>query len=726
MNFTSLFAKKNKDPEPEYFLAVEIHESLIKTALWEVKNNQPDVVQVGSFELWEDEDSLINGIDSSLDQAVNTISGKPNRVIFGLPDSWMEDDKIHPTKTKLVSRICKDLGLEPIGVVTINRAIAHYLKKRDGVPPTAILLEVYTTKIALSYIYLGEVKSTEEVAKSGDTGSDVEEGLTRMELPNYPARFILTNGSDLVDESQQVTAHPWQDRLPFKHLPKVESLAVDFSIRAIALIGGTEAVKYMGLEIDDQTEDQTPNIEESKKSESVNNITLPAEDLPDIKEHGFYYEEVTPPTEIATHINQSNENTQLEVEHAPEDDVPSIMSMPDALQDVAPPKNRFVLPKFPKINLPKVKLNFLPIVLILALPLLAVASYFFFGKAVVMLHFSPQSFSQTLSITVSQELNPQKPVLLATTQKVSGSTSETVATTGTATVGDRANGVVTIANKTTAPLVLKKGTLLTTDNGKYSFSLDEEVTIASASANLLDIISGKVSDVKVTATKIGPEYNLTKDNTLTVDTYSRSIAVAVAEKDFAGGTSRSVNAVSKDDQDKLMAQATEKIKQLIDEQVSTDSPGKKTIPISELELTKKTYDKTLGEESTTLSLDLEGSMDTFVYEEQDLFQLVDSELKSKLPPGNTLTPNSTNIKVESIQNTDGEYLANITVNATLYPEIDENKLSDFIKGKSIRTIRHFFEPIKGFTDASVKITPPIPVLSQYLPFKNISFQLVAN
>jgi hypothetical protein len=130
MNLTNLFGNKNKQPEPEYFLAVEIHESLIKTALWEILDSEPSVTNIGSFESWEDESSLINGVDMSLDQAVKVISSQPKRVIFGLPDSWMEEDKIHPTKIKLVSKLCKDLGLEPIGAVTINRAVAHYLKKR--------------------------------------------------------------------------------------------------------------------------------------------------------------------------------------------------------------------------------------------------------------------------------------------------------------------------------------------------------------------------------------------------------------------------------------------------------------------------------------------------------------------------------------------------------------------------------------------------------------------
>ncbi len=763
MNFTNLFSKKSNTPQAEYFLAVEIHESLIKTALWEVQDGQSSVVNVGTYELWADEDSLINGIDSSLEQAVKIISGQPNRVIFGLPDSWMEEDKIHPTKIKLVSRICKELGLEPIGAVTINRAVAHYLKKRDGVPPTAILLELYTTKISLSYIYLGEVKATEEVAKSGDIGSDVEEGLTRMDLPNYPARFILTNGSDLADESQQVTAHPWQDRLPFKHLPKVEPLPVDFSIKAIALIGGTEAVKFMGLPI--KEEKQSPITESSvipdlirnpdpspstiddlsstiSSASDSDNLQVPEGNIPNIEEHGFFYEEVEAP-KTASSIEESVipdliRNPDEAIDYSKiEEETSKVYTPEDRVEIIQPvtefpkskPKLKFTFPKIgklPKLAFPKFKFSFGPLLLIPLLLIAGVASYFYFGKVIVSLYFNPQSFNQTLTVFVSDTARSDKPTLVAITQKVSGSTKETTATTGTATVGERAAGIVTIANKTVAPLVIKKGTVLTTDNGKYSFSVDEEVTVASASSGLLDVISGKATGIKVSATKIGPEYNLSAENTLTVDSYSRTVAIAITEKEFAGGTSRSVNAVSKADQDKLIAQATDKIKQLTDSQVTSATPGKKTIPLSELQLTKKVFDKNIGEESTTLSLDMEASLDTFVYTEQDLFTLVDNELKAKLPSGSILKPNSTNIKVESLQKKDGEYQANVSITASLYPQLDEEKLKQVVKGKQIDKIRPFFDPIKGFTGAQVKITPPIPLLSKYLPLKNIEFDLIAN
>jgi hypothetical protein len=186
-------------------------------------------------------------------------------------------------------------------------------------------------------------------------------------------------------------------------------------------------------------------------------------------------------------------------------------------------------------------------------------------------------------------------------QKISSATKESLATTGQATVGDKATGKVAIFNRSTAPLVLKSGTVIASENGKNMYTLTESVTIASKSADLLSgsEVFGKVTGAAVTSTKIGAEYNMSKDSTFSVSDFSKTISYAVAETDISGGTSRAVNAVSKADQEKLLAQATEKIKENTSSQVSQDSPGKKAIPASELQFTKKVFDKNIGEESTT-------------------------------------------------------------------------------------------------------------------------------
>jgi hypothetical protein len=721
VNLVNLFGKKSKAPEPEYFLAVEIHESLIKTALWEILEGQPEIVNVGSYESWADEESLINGVDSSLDQAIKVIKGEPKRVIFGLPDSWMEQDKIHATKTKLITHLCKELGLDPIGVVTTNRAVAHYLKKREGMPPTVILLEVYTSKVAVSYVYLGEVKQTEEAARSGDLAHDVEEGLTRMDLPNYPARFILTNGNSLEEESQQITAFPWTDRLPFKHIPKVEVLPIDFSIKSIALTGGIEAVQFLGVEVID--EDTT-----TKSGTDDSNLVIPVETPSSIDELGFSYEETSAPMAIPA----APPMPEVEPESEPAVDSPG--DEPEyAFSDevTPPPKPRLTvkLPPIPKFSLPSLPhfhVSWLILLIIPVILLLGIIGYLFFGQAQITIHFDPQKISRQIGIAISESSQSGIPTLIATKKTFSGSATESVSTTGTATVGDKATGMITIANKSLAPIVLKAGTTITNDTGKYVYTIINPVTIASASSDPIDPISGKATGVQITASRIGAEYNLTKNTIFSVDNFSKAIAAAIAESDFTGGTSRTVNAVSKADQDKLLATATEKIKSQVKTDSETQTPGFKTLPLSDVQFTKKQFDRNLNEEATTVSLVLEGSLDALVYSEEDLYLLVAEEIKNQIPAGSSTTKETTVIRVENPTKVDGNYQAKINIDAPLFPKIDEAKLSGYIRGRLASGIRHFFEPINGFTSADVKIYPPIPLITKVIPLNNIKFELVGN
>ncbi len=730
VNLVNLFGNKSKPVEPEYFLAIEIHESLIKSALWEILNGQPEIVNIGSFESWTDEESLINGVDSSLDQAIKVIKSQPKRVIFGLPDSWMELDKIHSSKIKLVTHLSKELGLEPIGVVTTNRAIAHFLKKKEGMPPTVILLEVYVSKVAVSYVYLGEVKKTEEVARSGDLAHDVEEGLTRMDLPNYPARFILTNGGGLEEESQQITAFPWTDRLPFKHIPKVEVLPIDFSIKSIALTGGVEAVQFLGVEVTEEAVPEKITTEDSKDS----NLVIPVDEPPSIEELGFSYEEapvpLTVPTapqmpEILSEDDPASELVGDEPEYAFSDDSFSQPEKP-RLAVKLPPMPKFSLPSLPSFS--NMRFSWLSLLIVPGIFILGFIAYLYFGQAQIAIHFNPVKISKQLNIAISETARADMPTLIATKKVFSGTAQESVPTTGTATVGDKATGTITIFNRTPAPIVLKSGTTIGSENGKYNYSIADTITIASKSADLISgsEVFGKQSGVTVTATRIGAEYNLTKSSTFTVDTYSKTVAYAVADADFAGGTSRTVNAVSKIDQDKVLGVATEKIKTQVQSNQSVQTPGYQVLPLADIQFAKKQFDHNLNEEATTVSLNLEGSLDALVYSEDALYALVQEQLKNEIPSGSYLTRESSVIKVENPTLVNGQYEAKVSIEASLYPQIDEAKMVSYLKGKPASKGKNLLQTIPGYTSADVRIYPPVPLISKILPLNNIKFELVVN
>src|SRR3989338_10282519 len=116
MVLNNLFTPKNKKTTAELFLAVEIHESMIKSAVWQVEAETPSIVALGSYELWDSEDSLINGVDASLSEAIRGLSSEPDRVIFGLPDSWLSENRVHPTKQKLIKRLIKESEIKTIGM----------------------------------------------------------------------------------------------------------------------------------------------------------------------------------------------------------------------------------------------------------------------------------------------------------------------------------------------------------------------------------------------------------------------------------------------------------------------------------------------------------------------------------------------------------------------------------------------------------------------------------
>lgn len=710
MNLVNLFGKKSKSTEPDYFLAIEIHESLIKTALWEVTEGTPSFVNIGSFESWTDEDSLINGVDASLEQAVKVIKSEPRKVIFGLPDSWIDDGKIHSSKTKLISRLVKELGLSPIGMVPINSAIAHYMKKLEGIPPTAILLEIYTTKVVVSIIEKGEIISSEEAARSDDLAQDVEEGLTVIGKEKLPARFILTNGGTLEEEEQRITSHPWQERLPFQHLPKVEVLAIDFSIKAVALTGGTEAVAYLTGRIKEEPHEESLPQEET-------NIYVPGDTPTSITELGFTYEESSAPVTI--------EKAPPEPEYAIPQEEPVIV-------ENQKPKFVISLPKIPKIKLPDLKgkktllryLLVLPILLILGFVL-----YLFTGQATVLIAFNPQKISGQYTIAIAESSISGTPTLLATKKTISGSTKDQIPTTGDATVGDKATGTISIANKSTAPITIKAGATILSENGKYAYMITDTTTIASKSADPNPLTPGAygiTTGIKVTAVKIGADHNLPKNTIFSVDKYSVNTISAVADADFTGGTSRAVRAVSKVDQDKLLQTATEKIKLQIEASTQVQTPGLRSLALSDFVYTKKNFDKNVGEEATVLNLDLEGSIDTLVYSDDSLYQLVLGQITTKIPTGSEIFQGNTSINIETPVKKIGYYEAKVNVGTSLFPKIDTEKYTNLIKGKPVNGIRPLFSTIQGFDHLTIRITPKIPVFTSLLPLRNIKFELVEN
>lgn len=697
MNLKELLTSKKEIPEQEYFLALEIHESLIKTAVWEIVEKKPTIVSMGSFELWDSEESLINGVDASLTSATKNLLKKPKKVILGLPEPWLEGDKIHPTKTGLIKKVLAELGLKPMGLVTSVQAIIHHLKKKEGVPPSAILLEVYPDKVTVAVVKLGKVEAIEEVGRSGELNKDVQEGLARVSLDQLPPRFILTNGSSLEEEQQQLLSYPWQDKLPFLHLPKVEVLPAEFSIEAIALAGGSEAASSLGMVSDEKTPAPAKDtlltlgfqVEESKPQQ-VNDVSPPKE-KPVIQEKPKILKE--DPSPEPSH-SASKGKTYFK-------NLKSILSAQKTKLINGSRKPKLVI-----------------FSILLLVPIFLTIAYFTLASAQITITVKETSLSETVDVYFGGEADPEGINLPVNIQSLTASISESISTTGETLVGDKAGGDIVIYNGTNESVTVKSGTQIESDNLIYL--INTSTTIASQSANKVagTIELGKSDGVSVTAAGIGTRYNLSKSTEFSVGSYSRAVVYAIAENGFTGGASRTVKAVSKDDQQKLLEIASQKVISEIDLKVKEQDSSLSSLVIGELVYSKKDFSREIGEEADVVNLDLTGEVKVLLYSDLEIIKQVSDRLISKTNSGMKLLEGQTKIEILPPQETGKDldvYKTQATINSSLIPIIDQDRYISQLKGKSVNKLKNILETIPGYDSTKIIIRPKIPLLSNYIP-----------
>ncbi len=143
-NFFSKFSSRAEEKK-ETFLALEINNDTVKSAVWTVINNQVEVLRLGSIEAWEKDEEIIRAVDASVTSAVEGITSEPNKVIFGLPEDWVDGETITNSKKKILSLICEKLDLMPVGFVVSLEALVTYIKLKQGTPVSAIFIRLAET-----------------------------------------------------------------------------------------------------------------------------------------------------------------------------------------------------------------------------------------------------------------------------------------------------------------------------------------------------------------------------------------------------------------------------------------------------------------------------------------------------------------------------------------------------------------------------------------------------
>lgn len=688
-----LFLKKftSQEPKPEQFFALNLSEEKVQAAVWTVKDGRTEIVKLGSSEAWDGKtkEELLKAADQSLTQASAGLKPEPSGVIFGLPDTWIEKETITNEKKPWLKYLCDELELKPLGFVVTDTAIIAYLKIEEGTPISAILIQLNSSEINLTLVKLGKIIGSQLVGRSGDLGADVEEGLSRFDkIDALPARIVLYNGGgDFEEDKQQLLSFEWEDKLPFIHFPKVESLRSEITIKAVALAGGGEAAQALGIEI--------------KGPEAVKENT--AETL------GFVAN-----VDVAEVVE---EKPKLKPE-------PESKSKPKIKLNFQPylEKLKIILSKLPRSRLP-VLLGGGLIGLIVLLFLL----YWYLPKAKVVFYLESQVVNQALELVLDPEATTVTagssvlPVQMAA-KTVSG--SQTAQTTGTKTIGDPAEGGITIYNKTAGSKTFAAGTLLLGPD-KLAFSLDEETTVASRSSTVDEnentIITPGKAEANITASNIGPDSNLAADTRLGFKQFSEDDYYAKTGG-LSGGTASEVQAVSEEDLAKLekalVDELIDQAKTELGESLATDQKVIETK--DKLKLADKNFSAAEGEPADELSLTGKLEYEGIVYRQTELDLLLKEAIKTKIPD-NFLISEFSGLELGAVENMS----LTVSYEAKLLPRLDLSEIKKNLRGRYPEKVKEYLTSLPQFVSADIVISPNLPPVLKTLPrlVKNINLEI---
>ncbi|MEK7534265.1 MAG: hypothetical protein AAB600_02900 [Patescibacteria group bacterium] len=724
----SLFKKKNPF---SYFLVLVLRNEKANAVIFEELDGKIRVI--GHHAEYFENSIETASIDEMLDVLDRTISSaeeslpkniEAQKTIFGLIESWVENDKIKKEYLLKLKKVCDELGLTPIGFLIITQAISHLLQKEEGAPVSAILTELGNKSITVTLMRVGriiEAKSSEIHQSVPYTVDTLLKHFQTSEI--LPSRIILFDGEK--DLSQEFISHSWSKSLPFLHLPQIATLPPNFDAKAVLFGAATQ----MGFEV----------LQEPKKKEGLNKEESIAgidrevekeqeEEYSSLIGFGFIGEKDITISPIAQKKEEPFDKAQAKQEIVP----PKISKTKVNSLLVRVKDNLSVLSRLKKIPIaiPTSKKNiFIPIVVAASIALFFI--YYLFGtSATVVLTIKPRIIEQNknVSFSTSTTSDPSKGVIAGETVSVSEEGSNSIATTGKKEIGSHAKGKVTIFNSLTQEKTLPQATIIRSPNG-LEFTLDDSLTLKGVASHSADeTVSPTTAQVSVTARQIGKELNLPSATKFSVSNFDTSDIVAKNDSPFGGGTKKEVTVVSKNDVDKLLEELPKllvsRAKDDIAKQISKD---KSLLPIfTNKTLGKKKLDKEIGEQADKITLNATVIYESIAYKNDDLKSLSRSLVQNNISNNMTINYENVKIDIKDVTQNKDNISANLRIKALLQPIIDKKSLVSELSGVSYKIALAKLSKIPQVSDINISFSPNIPFLPKILTKTSKNIKIIVN
>ncbi|MBI4999752.1 hypothetical protein HZB97_03220, partial [Candidatus Gottesmanbacteria bacterium] len=615
------------------------------------------------------------------DEAISQVEEKfaletaVSKVILGLPTEYTKDGKIEESQLVSIKDLLAKLSLTPLGFVEIPLAIIHFLQKQEGGPQSLILVRI-GQNLTVSLVRVGKISNNITVPRTDNLALDLEKAIASFAgVEVLPSRILLYDGGDLEKVRQELISHPWLTRASFLHFPKIEIAPQDLDIKAVAFAGASEIAQTVEVaEVQEETAD-----------------------------FGFVKGE-------------------------------DILERSGEMPPLPPSPPKAVLAALAQIKIPKLseRIGWAilgAIFLFLILGGGVIAAYWYVPTAQVDLMLE----SQTLQQELTANLNPKLTVVDEATKEIPGLTFEIeekgtkkAVTTGKKLVGEPAKGEVTIYNKTTNSKSFKKGTILVAPNN-LKFTLDEEVSVASASEGVDYTLTPGKQTARVTGEKIGPEGNLGVSQEFRFADFSTTSYVAKNQIAFSGGTSREISVVARADQERLVASTSAELS----EQAKKDLEGKLGSGEKVLDktlvgvVTNKKFDKEIDEEATEVGLEISMKFSALGFKEDDLLTMLEKTTATSIPSGFEFRRDEVKMEIVDIEKKkDGTVVFKANFSASLLPRINEEEIKKNLAGKNLTQADNYLRSLGNIAGYEIKIGRTFPFAKNVLPrlAKNIRIE----
>ena len=277
--------------------------------------------------------------------------------------------------------------------------------------------------------------------------------------------------------------------------------------------------------------------------------------------------------------------------------------------------------------------------------------------------------------------------------------------TGKKKVGEKASGTMHLVRTSVSSLTLIIPAGTSFSSGDYTFVSTEPASLSGTSIGPGGVIQS-VATVKVQATQVGSEYNLSSRS------YSSNVSgFSAAGTAMSGGSSREVTVVSADD----VAKA--KVKLDAQKDASLQSAVKALFPSSSIVI-NESYQEARSNPTPSVAVDHEASgtvqLKTTVtasmqgIDRSDMKQFLEDTLKKEIGGKKNqkiYNDGSNEVKFAQYSERNNAVQVRLTANAKIGPEIDEHKVKEQVKGRNYGDVQSSLESIEGVQDVDTKFSP---------------------